>query len=150
VVGDLRIQSVEMAWRGAVMEAWRALVPEGCAGCGAYGRCHGGCRAQVLLAGQARDPLMGQALAPALAEEEELRLYGGLRPVGRFVRREEEGREVLIDKSRVVVAPDQWRELWSQLDGSQTLWEIERRYGSRAPTWAGALHQQGWVAWAES
>jgi radical SAM protein with 4Fe4S-binding SPASM domain len=149
VAGDLRTQSVEAAWQGTAMEAWRALVPEGCAGCAAYARCHGGCRAQALLAGRECDPLMRGAVAdmPAAEAEEELRLYGGLRPVGRYVRRHQGGKVVLVHRSQVVPVPPVGQDLWSGLDGSLTLRDVGERHGNAGLAWVGALHQRGMIHW---
>lgn len=49
VVGNLLAQSFEEVWHSPKMEAWRAMVPPECAGCGVYGSCHGGCRAEAML-----------------------------------------------------------------------------------------------------
>jgi radical SAM protein with 4Fe4S-binding SPASM domain len=147
VAGDLGTQAMDEIWHGQVMAAWRGLVPAGCAGCAAYARCHGGCRAQALLAGRACDPLMGKALAEVPAAEEELRLYGGLRPVGRYVRRDEGGRDVLIYKSKTSSVPSTCRGLWYKLDGSLALSEMEQQYGAPGLAWVGRLYRRGMIAW---
>jgi hypothetical protein len=146
---------MEEIWHGPVMAAWRGLVPEGCAGCAAYVSCHGGCRAQALLArqglpaGQARDPLMASPLqAVPVLPERELRLYGGLRPVGRFVRRDEGGNDVLIYKGKIASVPSTCRGLWHKLDGSLALREMEQQYGTPGLAWVAELYGQGLVAWA--
>jgi hypothetical protein len=93
---------------------------------------------------------MGEALAGVPVVEEELRLYGGLRPVGRYVRRHEEGRDVLIYKSQVAFVPSEWQELWSRLDGTLPLWKIQRRYDACALVWVVGLYHQQLVNWANS
>lgn len=56
--GNLLEQSIEEIWQGPPMTHWRTLVPEVCWQCGELSRCHGGCRADALLRGLDRDPLM--------------------------------------------------------------------------------------------
>jgi radical SAM protein with 4Fe4S-binding SPASM domain len=148
IVGDLRVQSVEEAWQGEAMAFWRSLVPADCAACPAFASCHGGCRAQALLAGRTKDPLIQAPLseAPSLPGTA-LRLYGGLRPAGRFTRRFEGGVDVLLHKSLVVSVPAGCDRLVPRLDGSLTLRQIERRYGSTAVGWIGTLHREAVVAW---
>lgn len=149
--GDLRAQSVEEVWQGEVMGHWRSLVPADCATCSAFATCHGGCRAQALLAGHTQDPLIQAPLTEALSlPNPELPLYAGLRPVGQFVRRFESDVHVLLRKSQVVPVPANLDGLVPKLDGSLTLRQIERQYGSVAVDWIGALHQESMVTWALS
>ncbi|HNT76167.1 MAG TPA: radical SAM protein [Anaerolineae bacterium] len=147
IAGDLMTQPVEAVWHGAVMQQWRALVPETCAGCAAFALCHGGCRAQALLTGEAQDPLI-QAARPAPRVEEPLSLYAGLRPVGRYATRYEPQGVMLIRRSEVIAAPPDARTLPARLDGRFTLAQIAAQYGAPILDWIGALHQYGMVTWA--
>ena len=151
IAGDLRTQSVEEVWQGKVMARWRSLVPADCAACPAFVTCHGGCRAQAILTGHVQDPLIRDPLveAPSLPGTE-LLLYAGLRPVGQFVHRFESGVDVLLHKSLVVPVPGGCDRLVPDLNGSLTLRQVERQYGSVAVDWVGALHQQGMVTWVSS
>jgi len=150
LAGDLRTQSLEEVWLGGTMAGWRALLPAGCSACPAFAICHGGCRAQALLAGSVRDPLMrgsladGSAPSPGVA----LPLYAGLRPLGRFSRRRESGSELLLYRDLVISIPAGLEEVISRLDGSLTLQQIEHQYGHAAVDWVGTLHQEGAVTWA--
>jgi len=162
IAGDLRTQSVEEVWQGEGLTHWRSLVPADCATCPAFATCHGGCRAQALLVGEIRDPLIQTSpdvsrftlhasrftLHVSRLTSHEILLYAGLRPVGQFVRRFESGVGVLLHKSLVVPVPAICDSLIPRLDGSLTLRQIERQYGSVAVDWIGALHQEGMVAWA--
>jgi len=149
VAGDLRTQSIEQAWNGPAMARWRALLPSDCAPCPAFPICHGGCRAQALLDGQARDPLIRAPLEAAPAPSEAWpRLYGGLRPLGRFVQRREREALLLLRKSQVTTVPPALSGLAGRLDGSLTLQQIEATYGPAALDWVGALYQTGMVEWA--
>jgi radical SAM protein with 4Fe4S-binding SPASM domain len=151
IVGDLRTQSVEEVWQGEAMAHWRSLVPAACATCPAFATCHGGCRAQALLAGHVQDPLIQVPMVePPSVPNAELLLYAGLRPTGKFTRQVESGGEVLITKGRVVAVPADCEQLALKLDGSLTLRQIERRYGNAAVDWIGALYQEHMVAWASS
>jgi len=149
ITGDLRAGSVEKAWRGEVMDRWRALVPAACSVCAALATCHGGCRAQALLTGQAQDPLIQRPLirAPS-APDTKLSLFAGLRPVGQFTRRPERDGDLLLHKSQVVPLPASYERLVSRLDGALTLRQIERQQGHAAVEWIAALYQEGLVSWA--
>lgn len=149
VVGDLLSQPVRAIWQGEEMNRWRALLPAGCLRCAALATCHGGCRAQAMLLGQARDPLVGRPLDPAsLPPQPELCLFEGLRPLGSFVRRSEGSLDVVLSQNTVVPVPPACISLASRLDGSLTLRQIEGQYGPTALDWVGSLHQEGMVAWA--
>ncbi len=149
VAGDLRTQAVAEVWQGQVMAQWRSLLPDGCAGCSAFASCHGGCRAQALLTERAQDSLVRAPLAetPSLPDPD-LLLYAGLRPVGQFTRRREGQVDVLLHKSQVLSVPASLSELTPRLDGSLTLRQIEREYGSAGLDWVGALYREKMVSWA--
>ncbi len=149
-VGDLRTQSLAEIWKGAGLARWRAAIPAGCAGCGLVELCRGGCRAQAQLSGQAGDPLMGVPVGPVRpAEEPEVRLWSGLRPVGQFIQREDGAALVLIRRGQVTAAPEVLREVVPLLDGVWTLAAIQERCGQSAVNWIGELYRQGWVHWAK-
>ncbi len=147
VAGDLRTQPVQDVWQGEAMSHWRSLVPAGCTTCSVFSTCHGGCRAQALLAGCTQDPLIRIPLAEQPSVPAPELLYAGLRPTGKFARRVAGSVDVLISKGQVVSVPADCKPLVSQLDGSLTLGQIERRYGHAAVNWVGALHQERMVAW---
>jgi len=151
VAGDLRAASTEAAidaaWHGPAMEQWRALVPAVCTTCAAYATCHGGCRAQALLSGQAQDPLLRRPTHVPVSPGPALTLYRELRPIGRYVQRRERDRETLIYKSQVAVVPDALSGRWPRLDGSLALHEIQAQYGEHALAWVGQCYRQGMVTW---
>lgn len=160
IAGDLRTQSVQDVWQGEVMERWRASVPEGCSTCAAFATCHGGCRAQGMLAGAGQDPLIsGPGRSPAkeqLVPVPVLRLYDQLRPTGKFVRRTERGVDLLFSKSTVVrvpgggAQPRSFAQLAASLDGSLSLQQIQRQYGDTAVNWVGMLYREGFVTWTSA
>lgn len=147
VAGDLRTQSLAEIWHGPVMTCWRDLVPAACAACPAFTTCHGGCRAQALLAEAAQDPLM-QMPFPLPTPEPEVRLWAGLRPLAQGARREEAGRLLLLHQGQVAVVPPELRALLPHLDGTRTLRDIQQRHGDDAINWIGGLAQAGLVMWA--
>ncbi len=147
VAGDLRAQSLADIWHGPAMQHWRDLVPGGCAACPAFTTCHGGCRAQALLAEIDHDPLM-QMPFPLPAPEPEVYLWEGLRPLARGERREEAGRLLLLHQGQVAVVPPELRAgLLPGLDGTRTLRHIQQNYGDAALNWIGGLAQAGLVVW---
>jgi radical SAM protein with 4Fe4S-binding SPASM domain len=154
IAGDLRTQPVEEVWQGEGLTHWRSLVPADCTTCPAFATCHGGCRAQALLVREIRDPLIQTSpdvsrftLHASRLMPHEISLYAGLRPAGQFIHRFESGVSVLLHKSLVVPVPAGCDSLIPRLDGSMTLRQIERQYGSIAVDWIGALRQEGMVAW---
>ncbi|MGB0389523.1 MAG: SPASM domain-containing protein, partial [Ardenticatenaceae bacterium] len=62
IAGNLLTQPLEMLWHSATMNAWRDLIPDECTTCSAFSTCHGGCRADMVLKGVKRDPLMTMPL----------------------------------------------------------------------------------------
>jgi len=156
IAGDLCTQSVEEVWQGEELARWRSLVPAACTTCSAVAACHGGCRAQAILARQPQDPLVRGPLKGTRRQgDKETRrpapvfpLYAGLRPVGRFIHRFEGSIEVLLHKGMVVSVPSDCHGVIPKLDGSLTLRQVQRRYGSSAVNWIGVLHQEGLVTWA--
>jgi radical SAM protein with 4Fe4S-binding SPASM domain len=144
VAGDLLAQPIEQVWQGALMNYWRALAPPDCAACPAWAACHGGCRAQALLAGD-QDPLIQDPPLKQKLPEIELALYDQLRPQGRFER----NGGILVHKSQALALPAAYQRLTSKLDGSLNLRQIERQYNAAALDWIGALCQAGMVTWAD-
>jgi radical SAM protein with 4Fe4S-binding SPASM domain len=149
VAGDLRTHAVEQIWHSPLMARWRALPPLDCAPCPAFATCHGGCRAQALLAGQDQDPLIQTPLVePLPSPQAELLLYAGLRLHGQFVWRPEKDPSVLLHKGQVLTVPTGYDHLLPKLDGSLTLRQIEGQFGPAAVDWVGTLYRAGMVSWA--
>ncbi len=148
IAGDIRTQSIEEVWQGDGMARWRSLLPADCTLCPAFATCHGGCRAQAMLTDQVQDPLIRAPLSAPLSPPHEVRLYADLRPLGKFTRRLESGVDVLLHRSQIVPVPAGYDRLAPKLDGSLTLRQIERQYGSVAVDWAGVLYREGLVTWA--
>lgn len=148
IAGDLRTESIAAVWRGATMQRWRAMIPPACESCAAFARCHGGCRAQALLLGRDRDPLMRAPLTTFPATQS-LRLYAGLRPVLQGQpRREDEDALLITHRGRAVGVPADLTALPAHLDGDLTLADIAAHYGEEALRWIDALHRQSFVRWA--
>jgi radical SAM protein with 4Fe4S-binding SPASM domain len=146
IVGDLKTESLEDIWNSPTMERWRTLIPTSCATCATFGSCHGGCRAQALLSKVEKDPLI-QAPLVTNSQEEEIRLWAGLRPVGSFTQHEEQGRMFLIHRSQVMQVPTALVNLPPMLDGALTLQQVSEIYGSVALDWVGTLVKAGMVTW---
>ena len=60
ICGNLLEHSIEEIWNSEAMEYWRRLIPPQCEHCLAFSQCHGGCRAEAMLLGFERDPLIDQ------------------------------------------------------------------------------------------
>lgn len=57
-VGNVFDEPLETLWQSDGMQRWRGLIPDECIVCSASSACHGGCRADAVLQGLSRDPLI--------------------------------------------------------------------------------------------
>jgi radical SAM protein with 4Fe4S-binding SPASM domain len=144
----LEVPLVE-AWNSPPMRRWRSLIPPACEqSCAAFSQCHGGCRATALARGLRYDPLMVAPLTESdLPPPEQIELYEGLRPVGRYEIRQESFGHVLLGPGLALVST-QARPLLDMCDGSTTLRQIEQLYGQEGLTLIAELYRKGLVEWA--
>jgi radical SAM protein with 4Fe4S-binding SPASM domain len=143
--GNLLRRSVAEIAASAEMARWHAAIPQACRTCAAYGRCHGGCRAQALWLGRGRDDLMRAPLASDPSPSPTLELPREGRPVARFETRVEEFGRLLIRGGTVLPVSPGAAPLLEGLDGSLTVGEIEERFGTRGLSLVGRLLQEGLV-----
>ena len=109
ICGNLLERSIEEIWQGAAMNRWRGMIAEQCWHCQELPRCHGGCRAVAMLQGVEKDPLMRSPILEKDPEPcQELTLYEGARPVGRYVLRAEEFGYVLEGRIQLTVDGDSY------------------------------------------
>jgi radical SAM protein with 4Fe4S-binding SPASM domain len=144
ICGNLLEQPIEEIWRGEAMHRWRGMIAEPCLHCLELPRCHGGCRAVAMIKGVEKDPLMQ---APIVEKElelpEELTLYGGAHPVGRYALRVEDFGYVLMRGNHIVPVVAAAGPVLDACDGHTTLRQIQRRFGSDALSFVGSLYQRG-------
>lgn len=146
ICGNLLEQSVEEIWNSKAMEYWRDLIPFQCQQCLELPKCHGGCRAQAMLLGLDKDPLIGKPVLTKPQEPlEELVLYEEARPLSRFAMRPEPFGYVLVQGNRVAPVSHEAKAVLDVLDGQTTLRQIERRFGEQALSFVGSLYRQGLV-----
>jgi radical SAM protein with 4Fe4S-binding SPASM domain len=146
ICGNLLEQSIEEIWNSEAMKHWRGLIPTECETCLEFPRCHGGCRAVAMELGIEKDPLIVKPVLEKLDEPlEELTLYEGAYPIGKFDIRSEEFGYVLIYSNRVVPVSHQAKVILDSLDGQTTLRQIEETYGRPGLSFVGSLYQQGLV-----
>jgi radical SAM protein with 4Fe4S-binding SPASM domain len=151
IAGDSVFQTIEQIWSGSVMNNWRSLIPNECRSCSSFTTCHGGCRAQALLDGQAKDPMIHECTVetqPIL--DKELYLDRRLRPIGQFVKHSEHSIEILIHKSQAVMIPFDHKDMLHTLNGDWSLGEIRQKYGDDMLNTIGVLYEKGMIAWANS
>jgi radical SAM protein with 4Fe4S-binding SPASM domain len=146
ICGNLLEQSIEEIWHGEAMNRWRGMIAEQCLHCLELPRCHGGCRAVAVLQDVEKDPLMR---APILEKEpeplEELALYEGARPVGCYTLRAEDFGYVLVRGNRIVPVTAAAKPVLDACDGTQTLLEIQDRFGQGALNFIGELYERGLI-----
>lgn len=146
ICGNLLEQSIEEIWNSEEMQRWRKMIPKQCYSCSEFGACHGGCRALAMLLERDKDHLIGKpVLAKPQEPPEELVLYEGTRPFGRFAMRPEPFGYVLVHGNRLIPASHDSKAVLDVLDGQTTLREIEKRFGQQALSFVGSLYRQGLV-----
>jgi len=146
VCGNLLEQSTEEIWHGEAMNHWRGMIAEQCWHCVELPRCHGGCRAVAMIQGIERDPLM----RPPIMEREhrspeELVLYEGAHPVGRYTLRVEEFGYVLVRGSYIVPVAAAARSVLDACDGKTSLLQLQEHFGQEALDFVGSLVQKGLI-----
>jgi radical SAM protein with 4Fe4S-binding SPASM domain len=146
ICGNLLEQSIEEIWHGEAMTCWREMIAEQCWHCLELSHCHGGCRAVAMIQGVERDPLMRDPILEKEPEpQEELILYEGAHPVGRYALRAEEFGYVLINGNRIVPVVAAAKPVLDTCDGHTTLRQIERQFGPNALSLVGSLYQRGMI-----
>ena len=151
IAGDATTTPLADLWHSPVMQNWRALVPSECATCAAFAICHGGCRAQALLTGQLRDPLIQPPLTvtPALTAKAPVPLYTALRPQANFTQRARDT-NILLHHGHAIPIPAGATDLIAHLDGAVDMSDIVAHYGQSALDWIGELYTQGFVTWQDN
>lgn len=144
IVGNLLEQSLEEVWHSAGMQRWRAMAPQACTHCTLFPRCHGGCRALMLIRGLDQDPLMRD---PILEPEQPIELclpakacphFGGLllpEPFG----------YAAVRGNRVVPVSHAAHAVLSACDGHTSLQQIKARFGQEGLDFIGALYRSGLI-----
>lgn len=142
MVGNLMEQSVEEVWLSEGMERWRKMIDPQCESCQELSRCHGGCRAMVLIRG--KDPLMRSPIQDKIpSQSPELPLYEGAYPIAHFTSRPESFGLVLIRGNRIVPVVAHAKPFLDACDGTVTLRQVQQRFGQEALNLVGSLYQAG-------
>lgn len=146
ICGNLLEQSIEEIWHGEAMRRWREMIAEQCWHCLELSRCHGGCRAVALIQGAEKDSLMR---APILEKEpapsEELILYEGAHPVGRYALRVEDFGYVLVRGNHIMPVVAAAGPVLDACDGQMSLVQLQERFGQEALDFVGLLARKGLV-----
>ena len=146
ICGNLLEQSIEEIWHGEAMNRWRGMIAEQCWPCLELPRCHGGCRAMAMIQGVEKDPLMREPiLEKELELPEELTLYEGARPLGRYALRAEDFGYVLVRGNRIVPVTAAARPVLDACDGTMTLLQLRERFGQEALDFIGSLVKKGLI-----
>jgi radical SAM protein with 4Fe4S-binding SPASM domain len=145
IIGSLQENSLFNIWHGKEMEIWRKKwMPVNCADCGAYSRCHGGCRAVQELRMNARDPLRRDPLPIEPEMEIKTRqLPGHIRPVSAFRIRTESFGFVLFGAGGTLPVRTEARPLLDACDGSKTITELYEEFGQAGLNLLGDMFEKG-------
>lgn len=144
IVGNLLEQSLEEVWHSAGMQRWREMTPETCIHCAALPRCHGGCRAAMLMRDLDHDPLMQE---PILEAEDPVQLSFPADAYPRFdgLLRPEPFGYVAVRGNRVVPLSHAARSVLLACDGYTTMRQLGVLFGQGALDFLGALYRSGLV-----
>lgn len=150
ITGNLLHQSLDSVWRSGAMQAWRDLIPDECTTCSAFSTCHGGCRADMVLKGAQRDPLMTIPLpiydAPK-QEPRELKLYESAIPRLEYMLQEEAFGPVLIQGNDIIPISTRARSILNTMNQENTtLRKVEHQFGQEAINFIGKLYDKGAVS----
>jgi radical SAM protein with 4Fe4S-binding SPASM domain len=146
VCSNLLEQSIEEIWHGEAMNSWRGMIAEQCLHCLELPRCHGGCRAVVMIQGAGRDPLMrNPVVEEELEPSKELILYEGAHPVGRYTLRVEDFGYVLVRGNRIMPVAAAARPVLDACDGQTSLVQLREHFGQEALDFVGLLVRKGLV-----
>ncbi len=144
IVGSLFEHSLQELWQNEAMQRWRQLTPAACLTCGAYERCHGGCRALEELNKTVQDPLMSMPLPPD-GEMYEVELYRLARPaLNCEIVPADPGWALVRGLSLLPVAAESLPVLQS-LDGAHTLQDLQAAHGQEALDFVGELLRRGYA-----
>lgn len=145
-VGNLLEQSVEEVWYSEGMRRWREMISLQCRSCAEFYACHGGCRAQAILRGLKKDPLMRLAFGEETSEPllkslfpEEARLEK------HFMVHPEPFGFVLVRGSHIIPIAPQIEPILKALDRVVTLHQIKERFGQEGLNFVGMLYTKGFV-----
>ena len=133
------------------MDAWRDLVPDECETCSAFAACHGGCRADAVLKGLKRDPLMTiplQAIevVPPQPTIEPLSLYEQAIPHLEYKLQEQPFGPVLTKGSDIIPLSPHARPILAAIEQPLTLRQLERTFGQHSLELIAELYRQNAVS----
>lgn len=149
LLGNLQQQRIEDIWHSVHVTAWEELLPDQCKSCAQFVSCHGGCRAEALLLGLDRDPLIRKPitnLASLDSAGDHLVLYENACPVPNYIERQEAFGTVLISGNHVIPSLPQYQSVLSVLDGNTTLKQILQQFGPDNLAFVGELYKRDMVA----
>ena len=154
LTGNILTESLEQAWNSSWMNQFRHLIPDsGCTSCSLFSKCRGGCRADAILNGTTKDPLMRQpksALIPldAIAVPAPIRLYRHARASFIGEVREQKFGYLLVNGDKLVPVMKELEGCMGALQKQASLQEIYGEFGQSALDFTGELYEQGLVALA--
>lgn len=149
MAGNLLHQSLDSVWRSNTMQAWRDLIPDECSTCSAFSTCHGGCRADMVLKGVQRDPLMTIPLPlyePPKAKPRQLALYESAIPRLEYRLQEEAFGPILTQGNDIIPISPRARSILGAMNQQNTLRRFEDKFGEEAVHFIGQLYDKGAVS----
>lgn len=146
IIGNLLVNSLDDIWQSAAMETWRSLIPNACSACSAFKKCHGGCRAEMILRNKVHDPLMSVPLEANSDEDGEICLYEHAIPELKYLLREEIFGSILFKGGDIIPLNDNTHLVISTLSQRPTLLEIQQHFGDDGVNFIGLLYQCGAVS----
>ncbi len=146
IAGNILTDSLANVWHSDVMQRWRALLPNSCTTCAAFAQCRGGCRAEAILNGVTRDPLMQAAISTAAPlESTQLRLYRHAKPTLDCEVHPQTFGYLLLRGGQAFPVAGEFSSVLTAIDTAMTLQEISNKYGQAALDWVGELYQNQYL-----
>ncbi|MGB0383579.1 MAG: radical SAM protein [Ardenticatenaceae bacterium] len=152
LTGNILSDSLEKAWNSAWMNQFRQLIPDsGCTTCSLFSKCRGGCRADAILNGTTKDPLMRKpALIPlhAIADPSPIRLYRHAKTTLIGEVREQKFGYLLVNGDKLVPVTEEFVPCVSAFGANPSLQDIYNHFGQPALDFTGELYEQGLLSLA--
>jgi radical SAM protein with 4Fe4S-binding SPASM domain len=146
IVGNLHKQSLREIWHGDEMANWRNFIPTECKECINQSVCAGGCRAEAIIHGVDKDPMIPSMHQYAFNEETAtLRLWKNDRFTMNAKRRKESFGELLYFEGEVLLLNNPGKNVIDDIIAGQTIQSIVSSHGWSATNIIEELVLRGFI-----
>jgi pyrroloquinoline quinone biosynthesis protein E len=144
--GSLLKEEVTAVWRSKIMKKWRSRLPSQCKKCVKLSSCPGGCKAVSDFLELPHDPLVGETVKKTEQPQVlDVTLEEDLCPLARYIMRKEDFGWILIKGNQVIPVRQRAEKILMKLDGTVTLGEIQKEFGSGALSFIYSLYVRDFI-----